>query len=98
MVEKPQSWHVRAIPHIEEKRHIIHNHKIDVILAATTQSPKNIIWPISQHQLNIHSGPSNALMNTVHSASVTMQKGTKYGGTSIECFSELLGFFEQIQV
>jgi hypothetical protein len=42
-VEKPQSWHVRAILHIEEKRHIVHDHKIDVILAATTQSPKNII-------------------------------------------------------
>jgi hypothetical protein len=29
------------------KRHIIHDHKIDVILAATTQSPKNIIQSIS---------------------------------------------------
>jgi hypothetical protein len=55
-------------------------------------------FTLMNYELNIHSGPSNALMNTVYSASVTMQKGTKYGGTSIECFSELLGFFEQIQV
>ncbi|CAM6000279.1 unnamed protein product, partial [Sphagnum balticum] len=38
---------------------------------------------LMNYELNIHSGPSNALMNTVYSASVTMQKGTKYGGTSI---------------
>jgi hypothetical protein len=96
-VEKPQSWHVRAIPHIEEKRHIIHNHKIDVILAVTTQTPKNIIQPISQHQLNPFRS-FKCLNEYSAQCKCDYAKGTKYGGTSIECFSELLGFFEQIQI